>query len=327
MPGKSESSHASKKNESAAKKPADKSQQGVVPAGAGYESYLGEGQPGMDSLNAYLEGADEETRARMVTDIQQTQGNDFVQRMLLQRQEHDGEPSTETVSGDPSSESDQPSEEERAEQRENWQNWVQGAKSGVTTAVSVWANSARLTGVVVNGPIAVGGRIRGSFPSGLVAAMVAGQAAPGNVSSAFSRATAAAWSGWTRTVRVPGLPWYPSFVAWPGPMAPPMPNITSPLMMIAPGAFINSGSVSSSIMGSLGENASDEGAAEAVQQFAQWLSLSFIIWAASSQVMLVMGQGPVPTFAPPYIPVGPVVGGTAQSYGPFLAGAPTFGVG
>jgi len=83
MPGKSESSHASKKNESTAKKAADKSQQGMTPAGAGYEAYLGEGQPGMDSLNAYLEGADEETRARMVTDIQQTQGNDFVPRAMI----------------------------------------------------------------------------------------------------------------------------------------------------------------------------------------------------------------------------------------------------
>ena len=70
MPGKTESSSASKKSETAAKKPADKSQQGVTPAGAGYESYLGEGQPGMDSLNAYLEGADEATRSRVVTELQ-----------------------------------------------------------------------------------------------------------------------------------------------------------------------------------------------------------------------------------------------------------------
>ena len=324
MPGKSESSHASKKNESTVKKPADKSQQGVAPAGAGYESYLGEGQPGMDSLNSYLEGADEATRTRVVTEIQQNQGNDFVQRMLLQRQE-EGE---ETMGDDPSTHSETDStEEERTEQRENWQKWLNGAKSGVTTAVAVWTNVAKLKGVHVNAGMATGGRIRGSFSSALVSAMVAGQGAPGNVSSAFGAATAAAWSGWTRRVMVPGLPWYPSFTSWPGPMAPPMPNTPSPLLAIAPGAFINPGSISSSIMGSLDENASDEGAAEAVQQFAQWLSLSFIIWAASSQVMLVMGQGPVPTFAPPYIPVGPVVGGTAQSFGPFLAGAPTFGVG
>jgi len=27
----------------------------------------------------------------------------------------------------------------------------------------------------------------------------------------------------------------------------------------------------------------------------------------------VLGSGPVPTFAPPYVPVGPVLGGTAIS--------------
>ncbi len=299
MPGKSESSHASKKNESTVKKAADKSQQGVTPAGAGYEAYLGEDQPGMDSLNAYLQSADEATRNRVVVELQQKQGNDFVQRLMIQRQDLEGRPSRETESGDPSTHTETEStEEERVEQRENWQKWLNGAKSGVTTAVAVWTNVAKLKGVHVNAVIATGGRIRGSFSSGLVSAMVAGQGAPGNVSSAFGAATAAAWSGWTRRVMVPGLPWYPSFAAWPGPMAPPMPNTPSPLLAIAPGAFISPGSVSSSIMGSLDENASDEGAAEAVQQFAQWLSLSFIIWAASSQVMLVMGQGPVPTFAP-----------------------------
>jgi hypothetical protein len=34
-----------------------------------------------------------------------------------------------------------------------------------------------------------------------------------------------------------------------------------------------------------------------------------MIWIASQMVMLVMGKGPIPTFAPPFVPVGPVVGG------------------
>jgi hypothetical protein len=39
------------------------------------------------------------------------------------------------------------------------------------------------------------------------------------------------------------------------------------------------------------------------------LALAFLIWMASQQAMLVLGKGPVPSFAPPYVPVGPVVGG------------------
>jgi hypothetical protein len=33
------------------------------------------------------------------------------------------------------------------------------------------------------------------------------------------------------------------------------------------------------------------------------------VWLVSTMVTNVMGQGPIPTFAPPYVPVGPVVGG------------------
>ena len=37
---------------------------------------------------------------------------------------------------------------------------------------------------------------------------------------------------------------------------------------------------------------------------------AFQVWVPSQMVMSVMGTGPVPCFAPPYVPVGPVVGGT-----------------
>ena len=39
------------------------------------------------------------------------------------------------------------------------------------------------------------------------------------------------------------------------------------------------------------------------------LSLAFLMWLPQQQVMLVMGKGPIPTFAPPFVPVGPVLMG------------------
>ena len=39
------------------------------------------------------------------------------------------------------------------------------------------------------------------------------------------------------------------------------------------------------------------------------LAAAFTMWLPMQQVMLVMGKGPIPTFAPPYVPVGPVVAG------------------
>jgi len=39
------------------------------------------------------------------------------------------------------------------------------------------------------------------------------------------------------------------------------------------------------------------------------LALAFLMWLPSQQVMLVLGKGPIPTFAPPFVPVGPVMAG------------------
>ena len=44
-------------------------------------------------------------------------------------------------------------------------------------------------------------------------------------------------------------------------------------------------------------------------KFAEGFCMVFDIWKASTMISNVMGTGPVPTFAPPFVPVGPVVGG------------------
>jgi hypothetical protein len=35
----------------------------------------------------------------------------------------------------------------------------------------------------------------------------------------------------------------------------------------------------------------------------------FKIWQGATQVTNVLGTGPIPTFAPPFVPAGPVLGG------------------
>ena len=39
------------------------------------------------------------------------------------------------------------------------------------------------------------------------------------------------------------------------------------------------------------------------------VTVAWTAFLASTMILLVLGSGPVPTFAPPYVPVGPVVGG------------------
>ena len=47
---------------------------------------------------------------------------------------------------------------------------------------------------------------------------------------AVAKGVSKCFKDWQGQVMVPGLPWYPAFAAFPGPMAPPMPNIPTPLI-------------------------------------------------------------------------------------------------
>jgi hypothetical protein len=121
---------------------------------------------------------------------------------------------------------------------------------------------------------------------------------------------------WQDKVMVPGLPWYPAFAAFPGPMAPPMPNIPMPLIT-CPSAMMTEICMPTSMAKAM-DDALDGGLKQKdkTKQFealhdaiATVLSLAFLMWLPQQQVMLVMGKGPIPTFAPPFVPVGPVLMG------------------
>jgi hypothetical protein len=121
---------------------------------------------------------------------------------------------------------------------------------------------------------------------------------------------------WQDKVMVPGLPWYPAFAAFPGPQAPPMPNIPMPLIT-CPSAMMTQICMPDSMKSAM-DDALDGGLKQKdkTKQYealhdgiATVLSLAFLMWLPQQQVMLVMGKGPIPTFAPPFVPVGPVLMG------------------
>lgn len=133
---------------------------------------------------------------------------------------------------------------------------------------------------------------------------------------AVAKGVSTCFKKWQDKVMVPGLPWYPAFAAFPGPMAPPMPNVPMPLIC-CPSAMMTEivlpDSMTKEMDDALEQKLKD---ADPDKQYhalhdaiATVLSLSFLIWLASQQVMLVLGKGPIPTFAPPFVPVGPVMGG------------------
>ena len=194
--------------------------------------------------------------------------------------------------------------------------------NGTPKAVDFWKMRARFSGISVMAVQAIGGRLEGPPLGGLF--QVPAQApAVQTLVPAFVNGVAAAWDRWAASVKVPGLPWYPAFAAFPMAMAPPMPNIPTPLIALwfDPSPMLPQNLVTA-IRTGLGAHANDPGAAQAVDRFTREFAAKFYQWLAAAQVTLVLGKGPIPTFAPPYSPVGPVVGGTAEGFG--LQGASPF---
>lgn len=114
-------------------------------------------------------------------------------------------------------------------------------------------------------------------------------------------------------VTVPGLPWYPTFVAVPGPVAPPTPNIPMPLIVCCSycmSSITGATNLKNAIWSTLSPAQKTPVVEGFLEDFSVVVSSAFSLWIMSSMVQLVMGHGSVPTFAPPYVPVGPVMNGT-----------------
>lgn len=117
---------------------------------------------------------------------------------------------------------------------------------------------------------------------------------------------------WQDFVAVPGLPWYPMFAAFAGPFAPPMPNIPMPLITCISqnqNKLMSPYQLETAIKSRLPA----EFLLSEMELFYFPLTVNianyFTNWLCSQNVMMVMGMGPVPTYNPPYVPVGSVVNG------------------
>ena len=133
---------------------------------------------------------------------------------------------------------------------------------------------------------------------------------------AVAKGVAACLKEYTDNVTVPGLPWYPAFAAFPGPMAPPMPNVPMPLIT-CPSKGMADITVPDKLKKAmlkefdkkLGEKCNDKIHETIFEAIAMALAPGFLLWVSTQIVNLVMGTGNIPSFAPPFVPVGPVVNG------------------
>lgn len=182
----------------------------------------------------------------------------------------------------------------------------------IVEAHDQWRLAAHLQGVVIMGTSATGGSITGPSLSPIIAGMGPQQGLWGNAAAytkAIADGLASCWTAWQQSVSVPNLPWYPSFVAVPATMAPPVPNVPTPLSALKwSSALLAPDAIKTAIARKLGQPGpySDE----LFQSIAAGFGGATAMWFPGQMITNVLGKGPVPSFAPPYVPVAPVVAGS-----------------
>lgn len=124
------------------------------------------------------------------------------------------------------------------------------------------------------------------------------------------------WMEFSDNCTLPGLPWWPAFVAFALAMAPPMPNIPMPLIALLSSKMTSITvytELSKSMQDALDSGVKDKDEAEDHKKIFDSISFAVatnaLAWLPMQMVVNVMGKGPVPPYAPPVVPVGPVTAG------------------
>jgi len=191
--------------------------------------------------------------------------------------------------------------------------FIDGICGAICSGIDQWMKLTSVAGMIINGPVGVvaPGNVIGPPLFPLIFAS-APKSTPQllKYSKAVGQAFGTAWQTWQSGLT--GQLMYPPFAAIPSPMAPPMPNVPMPLIAFAsPGEAMLS---PSTLKGAMIANLGDPDALHHKELFdaiSQAFAVVFPIFKATTMVQNVMGTGPVPTFAPPFVPVGPVVMGTS----------------
>ncbi|HQT98160.1 MAG: hypothetical protein ACYC47_02730 [Desulfobacteria bacterium] len=194
---------------------------------------------------------------------------------------------------------------------EQYEKFIEGVCGAISTGIGQWMSAATVVAVNIVGPVGIlhPGCVVGPPLTPLILSS-APKATPMELkySMAVANTIGTMWLPWH--IGLTGILSYPAFAAFPGPFAPPMPNIPMPLVAFAsPGEAGLSPSTLKSLMDA---NLADPTALHASDLFdaiSKAFGTVFQIFKVSTLVTNVLGTGPVPTFAPPFVPVGPVLGG------------------
>jgi len=193
-----------------------------------------------------------------------------------------------------------------------FEKYIDGVCGAICDAIDKWMKMAPMVSVVINGPTGMllpGGVIGPPLMPLIFATAPKSTPQEMKYSKAIAQAFGTLWQPWH--MGLTGTLMYPPFAAFPGPVAPPMPNVPIPLIALSsPG---ESGLSPGSLKSMMEANLADPKALHAPDLFdaiAKAFNTVFQTFKTTTIVQNVLGTGPIPTFAPPVVPVGPVVMGS-----------------
>jgi hypothetical protein len=192
-----------------------------------------------------------------------------------------------------------------------FEDYIDGICDAICTAVDTWLKMAMITTALINGPVGV--VPPSSVVGPVLTSLISGKGPKKTpMELKYTQAVATAlglnWQAWQSGLM--GVLMYPAFTAFPGPMAPPTPNVPIPLMAFGSPAetLLSPTTLSATMQGFF----ADPTAVHHIDLFdalANAFNIVFQKFKLSTLVQNVLGMGPIPSFAPPFVPVGPVVGG------------------
>lgn len=201
---------------------------------------------------------------------------------------------------------------------DKWADFVDEMCKGICTSWGNWQNVAMFTTGIINAvtcQITPGSLTSPPFMgTAMITANTNVAGKPANFAlfvKAIATAIDTSWNVWQSGYMVT-LMYPPTFSAFPGPMHPPTPNIPLPLIAGSSGgdSMMKKKAMSGLMLANLSGVTPDSLTQMLFDKFAEGFCMVFDIWKASTMIMNVLGTGPVPSFAPPFAPVGPVVGGS-----------------
>lgn len=195
----------------------------------------------------------------------------------------------------------------------DFEDFIDGICDCICSAWQQWMAAATFTNVIINGPVGIiaPSSLKGPpfFPMSFATSPKI-KPTMTKYSKAITNAIGTAWTAWatgfTGKVNYP-----PTFATCPMPAHIPTPNIPATIKLTgsSPGeAMLDPNVLKMAMIAELGDPTAMHHK-ELFDAIAKAFKSMFDQWVQSTMVNNVLGIGPVPTFAPPFVPVGPVVVG------------------